>query len=109
MLSRFSIRAKITALVALLLTALAGMGLLAVLKMRAMHENTVQIATNWLPSVRELGELRTGVITYRNVLREHMLAETLEEKRAVEKTMETVVENNEKIRRGYELMISPPE
>ena len=39
----------------------------------------------WLPSIRALGELRTGVISYRNVLREHMLAETLEEKEAVGK------------------------
>ena len=56
------------------------MGLLAVSNMRAINANTVDIATNWLPSVRVLGELRAGVITYRNVIREHMLAETLEEK-----------------------------
>ena len=80
MFSNISIRAKITAVVALLLVALAGMGLVAVMKMRAINESTVQIATSWLPSVRVLGELRTGVITYRNVLREHMLSETLEEK-----------------------------
>ena len=54
--------------------------------------------TNWLPSVRVLGELRAGVITYRNVIREHMLAETLEEKEAAEKTLATVVESNTKIR-----------
>jgi methyl-accepting chemotaxis protein len=85
------------------------MGLLAMMKMRAINGNTVEIATNWLPSIRELGELRTGVITYRNVLREHMLAESLEHKQAAEKTMETVVENNTKIRQKYEAMISSPE
>ena len=55
--------------------------------MRAINANTVDIATNWLPSVRVLGDLRAGVITYRNVLREHMLAETLEDKHASEKTL----------------------
>jgi methyl-accepting chemotaxis protein len=109
MLAKFSIRAKVTAVVAFLLVALAGMGTLAILKMRSINANTVEIATNWLPSIRELGELRTGVITYRNVLREHMLSETLEEKQAVEKTMEGVVENNSKIRKRYETMISSPE
>jgi methyl-accepting chemotaxis protein len=109
MFSRLSIRAKITAVVALLLVAISGMGLLAILKMRALNDNTVQIATNWLPSVRVLGELRTGVITYRNTLREHMLSETLEEKEAVEKTLEGVVESNNKIRQSYEPMISSPE
>ena len=56
MLSKLSIRAKITSVVALLLVAMAGMGLLAVCNMRAINANTVDIATNWLPSVRALGE-----------------------------------------------------
>ena len=80
MLAKFSIRAKITAVVAFLLVAMAGMGLLAVRNMRAINANTVDIATNWLPSVRVLGDLRAGVITYRNVIREHMLAETARRK-----------------------------
>jgi methyl-accepting chemotaxis protein len=56
-----------------------------------------------------LGELRAGVITYRNVIREHMLGETLEEKQASEKTLATVVEANSKIRAAYEPMITSPE
>jgi methyl-accepting chemotaxis protein len=110
MFSRLSIRAKVTAVVSLLLVAIAGMGLLAITRMRAMNENTVQIATNWLPSVRILGELRTGVITYRNALREHMLSETLEDKQATGKTLlQGVVESNEKIRQAYEALITSPE
>ena len=98
MLAKYSIRTKIIAVVAFLLVAMTGMGLLAVRNMRAINANTVDIATNWLPSVRVLGELRAGVITYRNVIREHMLAETLEEKQASEKTLAAVVEANTKIR-----------
>ena len=74
MLAKLSIRAKITAVVTFLLLAMTGMGLFAVMKLRAINANTVDIATNWLPSVRALGDLRSGVITYRNVVREHMLA-----------------------------------
>ena len=62
-----------------------------------------------MPSVKVLGDLRAGVITYRNVIREHMLAETLEEKLAAEKTLATVVESNTKIRASYETMITSPE
>ena len=109
MFAQYSIRAKITAVVAFLLVALTGMGLLAVKNMRAINASTVDINTNWLPSVRVLGELRAGIITYRNVIREHMLAETLEEKEAAEKTLATVVESNAKIRQSYEPMISSPE
>ena len=109
MFAKFSIRSKITSVVAFLLVAMTGMGLLAVRNMQAIHANTVDIATNWLPSVRVLGELRAGVISYRNVIREHMLAETLEEKEAAEKTLATVVESNNKIRATYEPLITSPE
>jgi methyl-accepting chemotaxis protein len=109
MFAKLSIRTKIITVVAFLLVALAGMGLLAVESMRSINANTVDIATNWLPSVRVLGELRSGVITYRNVVREHMLAESLEHKLAAEKTLATVVESNTKIRKEYEPMITSPE
>ena len=109
MLAKYSIRAKIIAVVAFLLVAMTGMGLLAVKNMRSINANTVDIVTNWMPSVRVLGELRAGVITYRTVIREHMLADTLEEKQAAEKTLATVVEANNKIRAAYEPMITSPE
>jgi methyl-accepting chemotaxis protein len=109
MLANISIRAKIITIVAFLLVALTGMGLLAVMYMRSINASTVDISTNWLPSVRVLGELRAGVITYRNVVREHMLSETLDEKLAAEKTLAGVVESNTKIRHAYEPMITSPE
>ncbi len=109
MLSKLSIRAKIISVVAFLLVAMTGMGLLAVRNMRAINASTVDIATNWLPSVRVLGELRAGVITYRNVIREHMLGETAEEKAATEKVLEGVVESNAAIRQKYEPLVTSPE
>src|ERR1700753_885535 len=108
-MSKLSIRAKIISVVAFLLLTMAGMGLLAVRNMRAINASTVDIATNWLPSVRALGELRAGVITYRNVVREHMLGETIEDKDSAEKTLQVVVESNSKIRQNYEAMISSPQ
>src|SRR3954470_13317488 len=109
MLAQYSIRTKIITVVAFLLVAMTGMGLLAVRNMRSMNANTVDIATNWLPSVRALGELRAGTITYRNVIREHTLSETLDEKLATEKVLQTVVDSNMKIRQNYEPMIASPE
>ena len=109
MLAKYAIRTKIITVVAFLLVAMTGMGLLAVRDMRAMHANTVDITTNWLPGIRVLGELRAGVITYRNVIREHMLAETMELKLASEKTLASVVDANNKIRAIYEPLIASPE
>jgi methyl-accepting chemotaxis protein len=109
MFVKYSIRTKIITVVAFLLVAMTGMGLLAVKNLRSINASTVDIVTNWMPSVRVLGDLRAGVITYRNVIREHMLAETLETKLAAEKTLATVVESNTKIRASYETMITSPE
>jgi methyl-accepting chemotaxis protein len=109
MLATLSIRAKITIVVSFLLIAMTGMGLLAVRNMQTINANAVDIQTSWLPSVRVLGELRAGVITYRNVIREHMLGETAEEKAAAEKILVTVVEGNTKIRQDYEKLIISPE
>jgi len=109
MLASISIRAKIISVVAFLLVAMTGMGLLAVMKMRSMNANTTDITASWMPSVRVLGELRAAVITYRNVVRQHMLAETLEDKLTNEKTAATVSEILAKARKAYEPMITSPE
>src|ERR1700754_994983 len=109
MLAKYSIRTKIISVVALLLVAMTGMGLLAVKNMRSINANTVDITTNWMPSIKVLGELRAGVITYRNVVREHMLGENAEEQAAAEKILQGVVEGNTKSRQQYEPMIASPE
>ncbi len=58
------------------------MGALSAMSMRSLNANTSEIASNWLPSIRALGELNAGLMAYRSILRSHMLAETLEEKQA---------------------------
>ena len=73
MLSKYSIRAKIITTVAFLLLALIGVGIFAILQLRAINANAVDIETNWLPSVRTLGELRASAITYRIVVRDYGL------------------------------------
>jgi methyl-accepting chemotaxis protein len=109
MLAKYSIRAKIISVVALLLAATIGMGLLAVKNMRSINANTVDIATNWLPSVRVLGDLQTNVVMNRNLVREHLLALTLEDKLKVEKTIAANVESVAKSRQAYEQLITSPE
>jgi methyl-accepting chemotaxis protein len=69
MFSRLSIRNKISIVIAFLLLAMTGMGVLAVTRMQEINAKAVDIQSNWLPSVRALGELRTGVMNYRSVLR----------------------------------------
>jgi methyl-accepting chemotaxis protein len=109
MLARLSIRAKITIVISILLIAMTGMGALAVTKMRAIYADAADIQSSWLPSIRALGEIRTGVNIYRNIVRLHMLAATPEAKVAAEKRLEKTDADNLKVRAGYEKLITSEE
>jgi methyl-accepting chemotaxis protein len=109
MFSKLSIRTKIVSLVCLLLVTLAGLGALSAMGMRSLNANTNEIASNWLPSIKALGELNAGLMNYRAVLRSHLLAETIEEKQSIEKSLESIAEKNNSVRKSYEAMISSAE
>ncbi|ABD90331.1 methyl-accepting chemotaxis protein [Rhodopseudomonas palustris] len=109
MFTHLSIRAKIIVVVAVLLVAMTGMGLLAVTKMQAINTAAVEIQSDWLPSVRALGNLRAEVVTYRAIVRLHILSETAEAKAAVEKRIETSAQALRKFREAYEPLITSPE
>ena len=109
MLATLTVRAKISVVIAVLLVAMTGMGLLAVTKMEAIYASATDIQTNWLPSVRALGDLRTEVNSYRNVIRAHMLSDTAEDKAAVEKRLTASSGRLAKARADYESRITSPE
>lgn len=109
MLSRLSIRAKIISVISLLMLAMASMGALSLLEMESIHANAVDIRTNWLPSVRELGELRANTITYGIAVHAHLLAADDAGKDSAERTLDTVGQAVDKTRKSYETMISSPE
>jgi methyl-accepting chemotaxis protein len=109
MLAKLSIRAKISSLVAVLLVTLAGLGGLSLFKMSGLYAETHELAENWLPSVRVVGELKTGVFSYRNNVREHLRGETAEQKRASEAKLAQIVDEIGKKRKLYETLISSPE
>jgi methyl-accepting chemotaxis protein len=106
MFATLSIRTKITAVVSLLLVALAGMGLLAISNMRAINAGAVDIQSNWLPSVRALGDLRSETINYRNLVRKHMLGETADAKAKAQKRLDETMSEMAATRKTYEGLIS---
>ncbi len=106
MLSKLSIRAKMTAVIGVLLIIIALMGAFSLRQMQTINASTVDIQTNWLPSVRVLGELRANTITYRVVVRSHILATDEASKTAQAKLLASVAENIDKNRKTYEPMIA---
>jgi methyl-accepting chemotaxis protein len=108
-MSALSIRAKVIAVIAFMLVAMSGMGLLAIRSMQSINAHTVEIASSWLPSVRVLGELRTDINLFRIALRAHVMAETLEAKANNDKRLAGILERIAKDRKAYEPLITTAE
>ncbi|MGJ4907017.1 methyl-accepting chemotaxis protein [Bradyrhizobium sp. HKCCYLS2033] len=108
-MSQLSIRAKMAAVIALLLVAMSIVGLLAVRGMQTINTHTEMIAKNWLPSVRVLGELRSAINLNRAQLRAYMTADTTEEKDNLDRNMKATLVVIATARRSYEAMISSAE
>jgi methyl-accepting chemotaxis protein len=109
MLSRLSIRAKIISVISFLMLAMASMGALSLLEMESIHANALDIRTNWLPSIRELGELRANTMAYGIAVHAHLLAVDDAGKDAADRTLDTVGQAIDKTRKSYETMITSPE
>src|SRR5258708_7447666 len=109
MLGKYSIRGKITAVVAFLLIAMTAMGALNVRQMYVINASTVDIVTSWLPSVRVLGELRAATITYRAIVRSHLLATDEAGKQLQEDLLAKWINNTDNARKAYEPLITSPE
>jgi methyl-accepting chemotaxis protein len=106
MLARLSIRTKITVVVASLLIVMSVVGALTVRQMYAINSSTVDIVSNWLPSVRVLGDLRAATITYRAIVRSHLLASDEAGKQAQEDLLAKWTDLLDKARKSYEPMIT---
>jgi methyl-accepting chemotaxis protein len=105
MLAKYSIRTKITAVVAFLLVATSLMGALNIRQMYAINSSTIDITTNWLPSIRVLGELRAATITYRAIVRSHLLASDEATRQVQEDLLAKWINNTDKARKAYEPLI----
>ena len=109
MFSRLSIRTKITAVIAFFLIAMTAMGLLAIRQMQGINANAVDLQTSWLPSVRAIGELQTGMMRYRILIRDHLMAPDATKKTAIETRIQTQDRDIERLAKAYEGLITSPE
>src|SRR3569833_3496221 len=109
MLARYSIRTKITIVVTFLLIAMSAMGGLAVKQMSDINGSTIEISRTWLPSVRVLGEIRAATITYRAIVRSHLLATNEAGKQAQEVLLTKWLDILTEARKRYEPLINSAE
>jgi len=106
-LARYSISAKLFAIVAFLFVVIATIGALSFVQMRAINSATQDIQGRWLPSVRWIGEMRVQSARYRAVLRDHLIV-TDADRPDVDKNLVARKADFEKAARAYEPLVSSP-
>jgi len=108
-LDALSVRTKLLGAfgaVVLLMLVLAGSALVGV---RSVHGNVEDFATNWLPSVRVLGEIRDSLNNIRRAQMLHAAATQAADMEAAEKRVSDGFAKLEQQFKEYEPMISGPQ
>jgi methyl-accepting chemotaxis protein len=104
-LTRLSISAKLLAIVSFLFFVIASIGGLAFLQMRSINAAAQDIRTQWLPSVRWIGEMRVQSARFRAVLRDHLIVADAE-RADVDKNLAARKTDFEKAAKAYQPLIS---
>ena len=94
------------AFLAMLMLTVA-VGGFALSRLSQVNASTVEIATNWLPSIKMLGEIRATANQIRRVEADHLMAETLTEMDGMEKRMAELKAVLDEKQRAYEAVVSP--
>ena len=94
------------AFLAMLMLTVA-VGGFALSRLSQVNASTVEIATNWLPSIKMLGEIRATANQIRRVEADHLMADTLTEMDAMEKRIAELRGVLDEKQRAYEGVVSP--
>jgi methyl-accepting chemotaxis protein len=86
-----------------------GLGIFSLIQMSAINANTVDLATNWMPSVRVLGEIRYVISTERRFELYHTQRADKKDETADEAGMAKQNDLLAKAQKEYEPLISSPE
>src|SRR4051812_1913441 len=107
MLAKLSISAKLFGIVAFLFLVIAFIGGFAYVEMRAINAAAQDIQSQWLPSVRWIGEMRVQSARFRAVLRDHLIVAD-SDRADVDKNLAARKADFEKAAKAYKPLISSP-
>src|SRR5450830_246287 len=108
-LSDLKIGAKLGAAFATIVVMTMALGIFAWSQLGAINNNVVDLASNWLPSIRVLGEIQDTLGQIRRAEGQHVIATVAEEKKAQEERTRKLVQLLGEQEKRYEAMLTPPE
>jgi methyl-accepting chemotaxis protein len=104
-----SIRTLLMGLFGLMIAVVLGLGAFALNKISAVNDHTVDIATNWMPSVSYVRKLNFVTALFRIAEARHIMTSDQAGMAEVERGMDQNIADIEKVRRAYEPLITSPE
>jgi methyl-accepting chemotaxis protein len=99
---------KLAGSFALLLLLILSLGIFSIVELSALNKDSNDLATNWLPSIKVLGELNDQISSFRRAELIHILTASDEGKREYERRMNEQQDTIAKTRKRYEPLISEP-
>lgn len=109
LLKNFKIGKKLGLAFGLLLVLTLALGIVSMFEISKVNGNTVDIATNWLPSVQAVGRLALDTSAFRRHELNYMLTSDEKTKQAGAAGMKEMLVTIEKDEKTYEALISSPE
>lgn len=104
-----TVRTSLLGIVSLLVVLLMGQAWLAFSRAAAMNANAEEVATNWLPSTKALGDVKYWTTRTRVVAARLLMTTDPAERRQAETQLAQFQANLDKATRSYEPLISSPE
>ena len=108
-ISNMRIGAKLAAAFTLVVLLSCMLGVMSLMQLDNLNGNTNALATNWLPSVREIATVRANLLEFRNAELQHVMSTSKEETDKYEKQMDVAKQGYETADKAYFAMISAPE
>ena len=109
MLSKFTIRSQLLGIVFGLLAGLSLLGLFAIREIKVIHTAAQEIQTDWMPSVRWIGALKSATSQYSGGILTHILNADENAIASIERALQATLTQVEKARSSYEPFLSSPE
>ncbi|MFP5221342.1 MAG: methyl-accepting chemotaxis protein [Acidobacteriota bacterium] len=100
---------KLVCSFALLLALICGLGLFSLSEMSSINRATNELATNWLPTIKTVGELSSKSNQFRRIELLHVLTTSEADMRRYEQQMSELLVEIAQTMKRYEPLISEPE
>jgi len=100
---------KLICSLAVLIALLLGLGIFSINRMAKINSETNELATNWLPTIKTVGELNDLINKVRRTELLHIVTTNEEAMRQLEQDMLQLVDSVSKKMAEYEPLISEPE